>query len=293
MPPDVVARFADSPNRLVATTVVRRERLSPGFVRVGLTGPGVGLLADLGRDLRVKILLPGPDGYPASLGDGSSEAAWRAAWRGLPAQKRPVMRSYTAPRIVPEQGTLDLDFFLHDPAGPASRWAARARAGDPLLVSAPEAARAPASYGVQWAPGPATRVLVGADETAFPAVAGILASLGRDVRATVLLECGDPADVAPFVGVGPGASPGVEVRVLQRGARPGGVVLLAAVREWAERYGAGAAAAGAGFYAWCATESARVAEVRRCLLGAGLAGTQVHTQGYWIDRSGAARHPEG
>lgn len=283
--PDPVP-FADSPNRLVAVTVARREQLSPAFVRLGLTGPGLAAFAPAGRDLRVKILLPGPDGHPVCLADGLTEAAWRAAWRALPPAERPVMRSYTAPRVDPAAQWLDLDVYLHEPAGPASAWAAGAALGDPLLVSGPAQRAGDPDHGVQWHPGAATRVVIGADETAFPAVAGILATLGPDTRATLLLEAADPADTAPFVDA---ADPRLEVHHVARDGRPGGVPLLEAGRAWARRYGAGAAAAGAAFYGWFATESARVAELRRSLLEVGLGAERVHTQGYWIDRAGRAR----
>lgn len=283
--PDPVP-FADSPNRLFAVTVARREQLSPAFVRLGLTGPGLGAFAPAGRDLRVKILLPAADGYPATLVDGLTEAAWRAAWRALPTAARPVMRSYTVPRADPDARRLDLDVYLHEPAGPASAWAAATRVGDPLLVSGPALGVGDPDHGVQWLPGPATRFVIGADETAFPAVAGILATLGPEARATLLLEAADPADVAPFVDAD---DPRLDVTHVLRDGRPGGVPLLEAGRAWAERHGADAAAEGAASYGWFATESARVAELRRALLAVGLGADRVHTQGYWIDRAGRAR----
>nr|WP_275940848.1 SIP domain-containing protein [Nocardioides zeae] len=155
-----------------------------------------------------------------------------------------------------------------------------------MLVSAPAAGVGDPSYGVQWDPGTATRVVLGADETAFPAVAGILATLDSDTTATLLLEAADPADTLPFVATD---DPRLEVHHVRRAGRPGGVPLLEAGRAWAERYGAGAAAAGPAFYGWFATESVQVAELRRSLLAVGIGADRVHTQGYWIDREGRAR----
>lgn len=151
--PDPVP-FADSPNRLFAVTVARREQLSPAFVRLGLTGPGLDAFAPAGRDLRVKILLPGPEGHPASLVDGLTEAAWRAAWRALPVPERRVLRSYTAPRVDPAARWLDLDFYLHDPTGPASAWAASARVGDPCSSRARHRARATRTTACSGTPAP-------------------------------------------------------------------------------------------------------------------------------------------
>lgn len=71
-------------------------------------------------------------------------------------------------------------------------------------------------------------LLLGADETAVPAVASILERLPADARGTAVLEvpaAGDFLDLA--------APPGVTVRWYARGDRPHGQALTAAVRELA------------------------------------------------------------
>ena len=74
----------------------------------------------------------------------------------------------------------------------------------------------------------------------------------------------------------------VEVRL--RGGAPGGTVLTAMVGDWLAGHGPAATSAEANFYAWTATESSRIAEVRRLLTEAGIDPERVHTQGYWHDR---------
>jgi NADPH-dependent ferric siderophore reductase len=135
-------------------------------------------------------------------------------------------------------------------------------------------------YGVQWEPGPATRVLIAADETAYPAVRGILSGLGPGVRATVLLEAGDAADAATLDDVTAGHR--VEVRL--RGDARGGTTLTGLVADWLAGHGRTAATAGTDFYAWAATESSKIALVRRLFTEANVDLRQVHTQGYWHDR---------
>jgi NADPH-dependent ferric siderophore reductase len=152
--------FLQSPNVLFDTVVQGTRRLSPGFVRVTLGDPCLADFAPYEQDQRIKILLPDSDGaYPDGLRGGHPEHEWRRAWRALPAAERPVMRSYTAHRVRPDQQEIDLDVFIHDPAGPASRWALGASAGDHLLVSGPDLRRGDPTHGVQWAPGTATTVL--------------------------------------------------------------------------------------------------------------------------------------
>lgn len=283
MPPDDASLFAASPNVLFATRVARVRRLSPGFVRVTLTGPQLARFAPHGLDQRIKILLgpPCPELVP-----GTPERAWRRVWRAVPQERRPVLRSYTAYAVRPEVGEIDLDFYVHDPAGPASDWALTAAPGDPLLVSGPDARAGRPDHGVQWEPGDAVReVLVAGDETAFPAVRGILTALPPGVGARVLLEAGDPADAATLDDVTAGRT----ASVLLRGDLPGGAALAAGVAAWAREHGAAAGALGAAFYAWVATESTRVGGVREAVLASGVPSARLHTQGYWHDRAGRPR----
>ncbi len=166
--------------------------------------------------------------------------------------------------------------FCHARPGPASAWAAAARPGAAVLLSGPDVRRGNPDHGVQWDPGPATEVLITGDETALPAVRGILAALPPHHRARVLVEVGDPADAVGLAG----AHPGVTVEVCRRPGRS----LLEAVTDWVGTHGAAAARLGDRFYTWNATESTRVARVRGLLHEAGVAPDRVHAQGYWHDR---------
>lgn len=265
-----------SPNVLFAARVLAVGVPSPGFRRIVLGGPELSRFAPHGRDQRVKLLVPPEDGYPASLTSGLLEREWRARLRELPADTRPVLRSYTPAAVRPGRGEVDLDVFRHSRPGPASVWAASARPGDAVLLSGPDVRRGNPGHGVQWDPGPATEVLITGDETALPAVRGILAALPPHHRGRVLVEVGDPADAVGLTD----AHPGVTVEVCRRPGRP----LLDAVADWAGAHGGAAARLGEHFYAWNATESTRVARVRTLLHEAGVAPDRVHAQGYWHDR---------
>lgn len=272
--------FQASANALFHTEVRRVARLSPGFVRVTLTGAHLHQFAAHGLDQRIKILVPA-GALPASLADELlHESEWRRRWRDIPAATRPVLRSYTTSSVRPEQREIDLDFYVHARPGPASSWALNARPGHRLLVSGPHSRLSDRPYGIQWSPGAATRVLLAGDETAFPAIRGIVTALHPSVRTTIMLEVGDPFDAAWLM--------------QDLGTRPATVhlrnhpdrqsALVPAVQHWTRESGSAAAALGDTFYAWLATESGRVAQLRDLLHGAGIAPARVHSQGYWNER---------
>jgi NADPH-dependent ferric siderophore reductase len=267
--------------------------LSPSFVRLTVAGPQLALFAPHGRDQRIKILLPGdghPDGYPAEFDPGAQplpEARWRALWRAQPVDRRPVMRSYTVAAARPERREIDLDVHLHARPGPASTWAASARAGTRILLSGPDVRRGRPTHGVQWRPGRAASVLLAGDETAIPAMRAIMATLGPGVRGQVFVEVADPADAAGCAAPDP-EHPDVTVSVCVRGES----TLHAAVEAWSRVHGGREAGQGERFYAWAATESVQVGRIRDVLAGAGIAPDRIHAQGYWNDRE-RARRPHG
>lgn len=147
--------LAGSPNVLFAARVLA----------VGVPSPGSGGSSWAGRAVAVRPARPGPadqaagpDGgrLPASLASGLPEREWRARLRELPADTRPVPRSYTPVAVRPGRGEVELDVFCHARPGPASAWAAAARPGDAVLLSGPDVRRGNPDHGVQWDPGPAT-----------------------------------------------------------------------------------------------------------------------------------------
>ncbi|MFC4333980.1 siderophore-interacting protein [Salininema proteolyticum] len=266
---------------LFRTRVAAVRRVSPGFLRVTLEGSDLARLVPRGLDQRLKILLPDGE-LPASLDESLlPETEWRRRWRAIPASSRPPMRSYTVSESRPDRGELDLDFFVHAAPGPGSGWASSARVGDRLVLSAPDRHRDTGSHGVQWRPGNATRVLIGGDETAYPAIRGIVNALGPDIDAEVVLEAGDPAD-AEFL-TGELKTGRVELALREKGMR-GGEALLDTAAGRLAKIGSVLAGDDGGFYAWFATESSRVSAIRHRATEAGIARDRVHAQGYWNDR---------
>ena len=124
----------------------------------------------------------------------------------LPAEDVPVTRTYTIRDVDPVARTVAVDFVVHGDEGIAGPWAARAVAGDHLVL---------AGLGGAYSPNPAAdwHLLVG-DESALPAIASALEHLAAADPSAVgfaLLEAGSRADVVEVV-----APVGIEVRWVLR-----------------------------------------------------------------------------
>ncbi len=139
-------------------TVASTERLTPNMIRITLTGEELADFVSASAGDHVKIFVP----------DGTGGVA---------------MRDYTPRRFDAAGRTLVLDFAVHD-AGPATRWALDARAGDNIEIGGPR--------GSLVIGGPIRSWLLIGDETALP-------SIGRRIE-----EMAPGLPVTSVVGV-PGA----------------------------------------------------------------------------------------
>jgi len=302
--------FPDLGMLLEEAEVRRVQRLSPSFVRLELGSPA---FAELGvdgpwLDQRIKLVFPHGDGPVPSF--AGADDSWYTTWLDRPVEERGHMRTYTVRDVVSADSAdirMVIDIVLHEDhgdgaAGPGSTWAARATEGDRLVVLAPR--RGHAYGGIEFVPGEAGRVLLAGDETAVPAIAGILRDLPADAVGTALLEVPFSADVQDLV-----SPSGVEVRWLPRDGRPLGSLLHAAA---VELLGGSAATVEVGddeidpdlwetpaysssgeevaaesahtddLYVWIAGESKVVTGLRRVLVNdVGLDRRQVAFMGYW------------
>jgi NADPH-dependent ferric siderophore reductase len=293
--------------------VKRVTRLSPHFTRITFTCPEFAHLGTAGLDQRLKVLLPGPDGRVCDVGQADESAIangdWYTRWRELPLESRTPFRTYTVRRADPAARELDIDFVLHHEPGPAGRWAEAAAIGDELVIVGPDRRGPDSDGGIDWHPGTARRLLLAGDETAAPAICGILESLSTAHEADVFIEVPTADDILPV-------RSDVGIRWLPREGRPHGEALVEAVSAWAQ--GAGdilsrAAApvvqvledidvdrellwdspedADGEFYAWMAGESRTVKTLRRLLVSRhGVDRKRVAFMGYW--RAGQAERTE-
>ncbi|MEV7448796.1 MULTISPECIES: siderophore-interacting protein [Streptomyces] len=258
-----------APFRFFALHVVRTRRLGPSLVRVTFGGADLEHFHSDGCDQSLSLFLPHPGQseprVPVELGDG-----WWQAWRELPDDVRAVMRSYTLRALRRDPGEIDIDFVLHTPAGPASSWAARAVAGDRVLVLGPAIAD---NRAIRFRPPADTGpVVLWGDETAVPAVAAVLETLPAGTPAQVWLEVRDPGDVQDL----PTAADAEITWLIRNGACPEGTPLAldplrAAHLPAADRP-----------YVWLAGESGSVKALRRHFVAErGLDRRRVTFVGYW------------
>ncbi|MGW8062767.1 siderophore-interacting protein [Streptomyces ziwulingensis] len=268
-----------APFRFFSLRVVRTRRLGPSLARVTFAGPDLRAFRSDGQDQSLSLFLPHPGqtepAVPVELGDG-----WWQGWRELPDDVRAVMRSYTLRGLRRDAhgdtAEIDVDFVLHGVgpetalrAGPASRWAVGASAGDRVLLLGPAVAD---NRAIRFRPPEDTDlVVIWGDETAVPAACAIVESLPAGTRARVWLEVPHAEDVQDLA-----TAADAEVTWLVRDGtgRPADPALTT-VRD-------ARLPAAARPYVWIAGESGRVKRLRRHFVDErGVDRRRVTFVGYW------------
>ncbi|HKV00191.1 MAG TPA: siderophore-interacting protein [Vineibacter sp.] len=288
-----------SPYRLFDLVLTRRRPLTHSLSRLTFHGADVEQMATHAPDQRIKIFFPDATGQPAAL---PHRADWLAVYRALPPRARPPMRTYTIRHLRPRLGEVDIDFVLHGDGGPASRWASHARPGDAVQFVAPNRAHVGDVGGYEWKPPAATRhVLLIADETALPAVSGILESLAMQPSppsAQAFIEVADTDDIMDLP-----IWPQLELTWLPRSRSPDGKPPMVNAIHRARLPAAKAVPAtnalpdvdiesqilwdlaapdDASFYAWIAGEAASVLAIRHHLVKeCGMDRRSLNLMGYW------------
>lgn len=245
------------PNFRLARVIAVRD-VTPHMRRVTFSGGDLARYA--GDDnIHVGLVIP-PEGHdpvwPTVGKDGLIQ------WHAGPG--RPTMRRYTIRRYDATAGTLDIDFVVHEDAGPGSAFALRAKPGDMVGLLGPGGGGMPPR--ADW------YLLVG-DETALPAIARIIETLPPQARGIALIEVSDDAEEQRIE-----AKAGIDIRWLHRnGAETGATALLAdAVRETAFPDD------GASVFAWIACELDGFKAIRAHLRKErGLKKTEHFAVAYW------------
>lgn len=164
--------------------VSRLRDITPHMRRITLTGDDVGRFAPL-EALHVNLIIPHPDGpadqWPRIGSDGL--ISWPDA------AFRPSRRKYTVRDVDIESGTIDIDFVLHDDAGPGSGFASRASAGDRIGMIGPGGG---GLVKADW-------YLFAGDETALPAIARMLENLPEGAKGKAIIEVADADEIQPLV----------------------------------------------------------------------------------------------
>lgn len=262
---------------LVHLTVLRRERLSPHWMRVTLGGGEIAAFRPMGYDQWFRVFLPlGGDEGLERLPAKANKLFGYLRYLRIPDGMRPVMRNYTVRAFRPATTTtdaeIDVDFVLHGSAedgtaGPASRWAESCEPGESVVIIDEGLAFNPAR-GVE-------RVVLVADETGLPAVAGICASLPAAASGVAIIEVPSAEDALEF-----SHPSGIDVRWVVRvpDAKPGTLALQTLTE---------ATLPDAPLHAYVVGEQALPTDARRHLVGErGVSKDLVSFCGYW--RVGAA-----
>jgi len=268
-------RIKPDVSELLTLEVVRRELVTPGMARITLGKGDIAKFVPMGFDQWFRLFIPVADDDSLSRLPQKLNTLSYARYLTISKTRRPVLRNYTV-RAWREDGPsgpeIDVDFVLHGDetagtAGPAASWAARCAPGDAVAIL---------DEGIGFVqPSGTDSVLLVADETGLPAVAGILSSLPADTVGIALVEVGATDDIQNLDG-----PVGVDVRFVVRSdarATPGVAVLKAAEAL---------PALGERCFAWTVGESALVAGARRHWIATGVPKDNIMFCGYWK----ASRH---
>ncbi|MBK0417536.1 siderophore-interacting protein [Leucobacter sp. CSA1] len=210
---------------LVTAEVVAAERISPNMVRVTVGGDEIADWRNLGFDQWFRLALPvaGADTRFDRLAERFDTRGY-LRYLSLPKATRPVIRNYTVRAFRPAASELDIDFVVHgsgDPehAGVAGPWASSLPVGQRVALI---------DQGCGYRPvDGADRVVLAGDESAMPAVLGILRDLPADATGHAVIEVphaddrqavAAPADVdVHWIVRDPGSAPGAEALDALRG----------------------------------------------------------------------------
>ena len=180
-------------------TVLSRQQLSPGMIRLTFGGEGLSRFRSTGiGDEYLRLFFPNEETGKLHLPHISDDGRWtypdgQDAIRCAP---------YTVRRFQPEQGVLDIDFVVHK-GGVASEWAQRAGPGDRVTMNNPR--------GLYTPPADMVWQLLVADATGLPALSRIIEQTPAHVQSRVFVEVATAQDelVLP-------AHPGATVTWLHR-----------------------------------------------------------------------------
>ena len=176
--------------------------------------------------------------------------------------EEPARRHYTIRNFDPKTRLVDVDFVLHGGHTPGVRWALDAKPGEAIDIRGPRG-RIGLAADADWH-------LFSGDETALPAIFGMLEALPAGAPAHVFLEIGDDRDKQPL-----DTPAAVSLNYLPRhGGKPGpSRILIDAIEGFALPPGRG--------HAIIIGETSNVRAQRQNLLARGLGKDQIYAEGYW------------
>ncbi|UBV15147.1 ABC transporter ATP-binding protein/permease [Mycolicibacterium fortuitum] len=219
-------------------TVVETTYLTPNMVRLRLVSPTVFEDAIAEPTSYLRFWVPDPDG-----------------------SKTEFQRGYTMSEMDPTTGHFAVDVVLHEPSGPASKWARAAKPGDTIPVMALGSTGFTVPEDL-----PAGYLLIG-DAAAIPAINGIIGALPHDVPIEAYLEQHDENDLLIPIA----EHPRLQVHWVERRDT---TTLAAAIeaRDWSD------------WYCWVTPEAGSLKHLRTRLKDEfGFPKSELHAQAYWTE----------
>ncbi|OBB92689.1 ABC transporter ATP-binding protein/permease [Mycobacterium sp. 852002-30065_SCH5024008] len=220
-----------------AATVIETVQIAPHFVRVRMTSPTLFEDVDAEPAAWLRFWFPDPDGSNTEF-----------------------QRAYTISEADVPSGRFAVDIVLHEPAGPASKWARTVRPGATIAVMA---LMGSSRFDVPDEQ-PAGYLLIG-DSASIPGMNGIIGVIPDDIPIEMYLEQHDDNDVLiPLA-----QHPRLHVHWV---ARRDEKSLAAAIdnRDWSN------------WYAWATPEATVLKHVRTRLRDEfGFPKPVIHAQAYW------------
>jgi len=165
-------------------TVVRKEQITPHYIRIFLTGPNIARFSNTTVGVNNKILIPPRGLQEIHFPTFDSE---KEVWIQPAENLRPAIRTYTHRGIDLEKKEMWIDFAVHGDEGPASAWALSATEGDVLGLLMKD--------GKTELYAAADNYLLVGDATAIPVLAAILEHLPATASGICSIEVATAEDV--------------------------------------------------------------------------------------------------
>ncbi len=220
-------------------TVTAIEEITPAYRRIRFSSPGA---------------FEGFDPEPAS---------WVRVWFPDPGDEgHEVQRAYTFVDADQEAGTFSLDFVIHHPPGPATRWAISAQVGDELNASF--------WASTKFTPPevePAGYLLLG-DLAGLPGLRSVVGAIPDEIPIELYIEEHQPHDrLAPLP-----SHPKLRIHWVAHQADGGGLARAVEQRDWTD------------WYAWAAAEKGAIKHLKDGLRqDHGFPKTDMKLAPYWIE----------
>ena len=250
--------------------VVRSRQVTPHMRRVTVAGEDLRKLPNHGYDHWFRLFLPQP-GHEVDFSRVPDRLGMASYLKFLtsPSGNRPIFRSYTVREFRPEAAELDIDFVVHGDSGVAGPWALSAQPGEDIALI-------DQGCGFDLLEDADQHVLVG-DESALPAILGIVRDLPRDAKGMAIIEVPDLEDMQPV-----SAPLDFEIFWLARaGSRaPVGQAALDSLRDFVPEHPE-------TLSAYVVGERTLATEGRRHLVSTGVPKNRISFVGYW--RAGKAQ----